>query len=60
MTKADYLRIHIDYGVSEKCNNPHSHGEICVKCGECGREFNEKGLCVNINEYPVCNYEEEE
>ena len=59
MTKADYLRIHIDYGVSEKCNNPAAHGEICVKCGECGRQFNDAGHCTNINEYPVYDFEEE-
>ena len=52
--------IFADYGVSEKCNNPDTYGEICVKCGECGRQFNDTGRCTNINEYPAYNWEEEE
>lgn len=33
------MEIHIDYGVSPDCENPDSYGEICVKCGKCGRKF---------------------
>lgn len=42
----------IDYAPCEKCNNPDTFGMICVKCGECGREFNDAGVCKNIDEYP--------
>ena len=31
----------IDYAVSDNCENlEQSYGEICVKCGKCGRVFN--------------------
>ena len=29
--------VHIDFGVSKKCINTDSYGEICVKCNCCGR-----------------------
>lgn len=45
--------IHVDYAPCEQCNNPDTFGMICVKCGECGREFNDAGYCTNIDEYPV-------
>lgn len=47
----------VDYMPSEKCSNPDTFGMICVKCGECGREFNEAGVCTNINDYPKYDYE---
>lgn len=43
----------IDYAPCESCNNPDTFGMICVKCGECGREFNDSGVCTNIDEYPA-------
>lgn len=40
--------IFIDYAVSETCKNlVESYGMICVKCGECGREFDEYGVLIN-------------
>lgn len=45
--------IHVDYAPCEQCNNPYTFGMICVKCGECGREFNDVGYCTNIDEYPA-------
>jgi len=34
------IPIHLDYDVSDKCLNlSESYGEICVKCGKCGRKF---------------------
>ena len=36
----------IDYGVAQECKNPSSYGEICVKCGKCGRVF-ENGIMVD-------------
>lgn len=32
---SDY--VHVDYGVSKKCVNHESFGEICVGCNCCGR-----------------------
>ena len=29
----------IDYAPAENCSNIYSFGEICVKCGKCGRKF---------------------
>lgn len=30
--------IHVDFGVTENCQNlEDSYGEICVKCNKCGR-----------------------
>ena len=45
--------LHVDYAPFEYCNNPDTFGMICVKCGECGRQFNECGVCTNIKEYPA-------
>ena len=42
----------IDYAPCESCNNPDVF-MTCVKCGECGREFNDYGVCTNIDEYPA-------
>ena len=38
--------LFIDYGVCEECNNPDTYGMICVKCGECGRIFNDNGFMI--------------
>ena len=47
--------IHVDYIPYAKCNNSDTWGMICVKCGQCGRVFNERGICTNIDEYPAEN-----
>lgn len=26
--------------------------EICIKCGKCGREFEDDGICKNIPAHP--------
>lgn len=31
--------IFVDYIPAENCCNEYSFGEICVKCGKCGRKF---------------------
>ena len=38
--------MHIDYRTSGlRCrNNKESYGSICVKCGLCGREFDNDGV----------------
>lgn len=36
------LIVHADYRVSPDCKNPDSFGEICVHCGQCGRQFGTK------------------
>lgn len=36
--------IFVDYSPSAECKNPETYGEICVKCGECGRTFDENGV----------------
>ncbi len=41
------MEIHIDYGVSPNCVNPDSYGEICVRCGQCGRKFGGQELSEN-------------
>ena len=34
------IPIFIDYSVNSNClNKMESYGEICVKCGKCGRKF---------------------
>ena len=46
---ADLLKmgkVHIDYMVSKECKNPESYFSICVKCGQCGRKF-ENGIMVD-------------
>ena len=44
--------IHLDYHPTKKCKHPEwTYGEICVKCGGCGR-FDVDYRCVN------CGYTE--
>lgn len=38
--------VSLDYNVSKRCINDHSYGVICVKCGKCGRKFNNYGFLV--------------
>ena len=59
LRRADNMFVFYDYGVSQNCNNPDSFGEVCVKCGNCGRIFDECGKCSNISEFPAEEYEEE-
>ena len=54
----DDMFMHVDYSPCFECNNHDTFGMICVKCGECGREFDENGKCTNIHDYPA-DYEEE-
>ena len=35
--------IFVDYEPAENCRNVYSFGMICVKCGKCGRRF-ENGI----------------
>jgi ssDNA-binding Zn-finger/Zn-ribbon topoisomerase 1 len=40
-------KVIIDYAPTKKCKHPEwTYGEICVKCGECGR-FNTQFTCIN-------------
>ena len=42
-------KIIIDYAPIKHCKHPEwTYGEICVKCGECGR-FNTQFICVNCD-----------
>ena len=36
----------IDYAPSKECKNTDTYGCICVKCGKCGRKF-ENGIMVD-------------
>lgn len=40
-------KVHIDYMVSKECENPESYFSICVKCGQCGRKFDENGIMID-------------
>ena len=37
---------HIDTAVSETCVNPYSYGEICVRCGCCGKNPNYRDMVI--------------
>lgn len=37
-------KIHFELNISSKCENSHSYGVICVRCGRCGRKFNKNGF----------------
>jgi hypothetical protein len=56
---SNYAPMFIDYAPCEQCNNPDTFGMTCVKCGECGREFNENGMLTNADDYPPYYPEEE-
>ena len=49
--------MHVDYAPCEECENEDTFGMICVKCGECGREFNNRGICTNIDDFPPAEEE---
>ena len=40
-------RMFVDYKPCEGCTNPDTYGEICVKCGACGRKFDDKGVLID-------------
>lgn len=40
-------RMFLDYAPCEKCTNPDAYGTICVKCGACGRKFDDKGVLID-------------
>ena len=40
-------RMFVDYAPCEECTNPETCGEICVKCGACGRKFHDKGQLID-------------
>lgn len=47
---ADLLKlgkVHIDYMTSKECVNPESYFAVCVKCGQCGRKFDENGIMID-------------
>ena len=41
------MKMFIEYGVTENCNNLYSFGELCVKCGDCGRKFTDDGILID-------------
>ena len=43
------ISVFVDYTPADDCKNDESYGEICVKCGKCGREF-DKGI-MTVDEY---------
>lgn len=36
-----------DYVQGEHCSNPYAWGNICAKCGACGRRFDKRGVICN-------------
>ena len=41
------ITVHWDYPPTKKCKHPEwTYGELCVKCGECGR-YNKNFTCIN-------------
>lgn len=45
--------LFVDYSVAEECKNKDSYGVICVKCGECGRKFDEGIIIDEGGTHPV-------
>ena len=41
------IKVFVDYAPEENCKSPDTCGEICVKCGECGRKFDDKGVMID-------------
>ena len=44
------MKLFVEYGVTENCNNLYSFGELCVKCGDCGRKFTNDGILIKEGE----------
>lgn len=40
------------YRCMECVHTPNASKQICIKCGYCGRDFDENGHLDNIDEYP--------
>ena len=40
-------RLFVDYAPCEECTNPDAYRTICVKCGACGRKFDDKGVLID-------------
>ena len=51
--------VFIDYAVSKECKNPESMGCICVKCGECGRKFEDGFMVDSGGTHPDTGAEDE-
>ena len=52
--------MRIDYMPCKECKNmEETYGMICIKCGKCGRKF-EDGVLINGDEYPEYDPEMEE
>ena len=47
---------HKYYRCLECVHNPKDPESICVKCGFCGREFDDEGHLENVPEYPTYFY----
>lgn len=42
-----FTDMFVDYAPCEGCTNPDTYGMICVKCGACGRKFDDKGCLID-------------
>lgn len=47
--EGEQTMIIIDYGKAKECNNPDTY-YTCLKCGKCGRKFNEFGMMIDTGE----------
>lgn len=41
-------KMFADYKPCKECTNPDTYGEICVKCGACGRKFDDEGNLILV------------
>ena len=51
--------FHVDYIPAKECKNTESYGMICVKCGKCGRKF-QNGVMVDAGGTTSSESEEDE
>ena len=52
-------KLLVDYMICKECRNPNAYYGTCLKCGKCGRKF-EDGVLINGNEYPGYDPESED
>lgn len=46
----------VDYRPSKQCKNSDTYGMICVKCGECGRKFEDGKMIEYVKPDKLAEY----
>ena len=42
------MTFFVDYVTAKTCKNSDAVYELCLKCGRCGREFDDNGIMIDL------------